>query len=81
MTPEIKNKIEQIRRGNVPEGYKRTKAGIVPMEWEEKRIGDVLTQRKTLMCISEDMQLLSFDLLLHFQIALYEAQNCPLYHF
>ena len=62
MTPEVKNKIEQIRRGNVPERYKRTKAGIVPMEWEEKRIGDVLTQRKTLMCISEDMQLLSFTI-------------------
>ena len=47
MTPEIKQRIEQIRRGEVPEGYKRTRAGIVPEEWEEKRIGDVLTQRKT----------------------------------
>lgn len=62
MTPEIKQRIEQIRRGEVPEGYKRTKAGIVPKEWEEKRIGDVLTQRKTLMCISEDAPLLSFTI-------------------
>ncbi len=62
MRPEVKNRIEQIRHGIVPEGYKKTKAGIVPMEWEEKRIGDVLTQRKTLMCISEDMQLLSFTI-------------------
>ena len=62
MTPEIKQRIEQIRRGEVPEGYKRTKAGIVPVEWEEKRIGDVLTQRKTLMCISEDAPLLSFTI-------------------
>ena len=62
MTPEIKQKIEQIRRGEVPEGYKRTKAGVVPVEWEEVRIGDVLTQRKTLQCVSEDAPLLSFTI-------------------
>ncbi len=62
MTPQIKERIEQIRCGEVPEGYKKTKAGIVPEEWEEKRIGDVLTQRKTLMCISEDVSLLSFTI-------------------
>lgn len=37
MTPQIKHRIEQIRRGEVPEGYKRTKAGVVPCEWEETR--------------------------------------------
>lgn len=37
MTPEIKQRIEQIRRGEVPEGYKKTKVGIVPCEWEETR--------------------------------------------
>ena len=62
MTPEIKQRIEQIRRGEVPEGYKRTKAGIVPIEWEEVRIGEVLTQRKTLQCVSEDAPLLSFTI-------------------
>lgn len=62
MTPQVKQRIEQIRRGEVPEGYKKTKAGIVPIEWEEVRIGDVLTQRKTLMCISEDAPLLSFTI-------------------
>ena len=62
MKPEIKQRIEQIKAGQVPDGYKRTKAGIVPAEWEEKRIGDVLTQRKTLMCISEDAPLLSFTI-------------------
>jgi len=35
MNPEIKQRIDQIRRGEVPEGYKKTKAGIVPVEWEE----------------------------------------------
>lgn len=62
MTPQIKKRIEQIRRGEVPEGYKKTSTGIVPMEWEEKRIGDVFIQRNTLMTISEDAPLLSFTI-------------------
>ena len=33
MTPQIKQRIEQIRRGEVPKGYKRTKAGIMPLDW------------------------------------------------
>lgn len=62
MTSQAKQRIEQIKAGQVPDGYKRTKAGIVPVEWEKKRIGDVLTQRKTLMCISDDAPLLSFTI-------------------
>ena len=37
MTPLIKQRIEQIRRGEVPEGYKKTKVGIVPAEWNIAR--------------------------------------------
>ena len=37
MTPQIKQRIEQIRRGEVPAGYKKTKVGVVPNEWEETR--------------------------------------------
>ena len=37
MTPEIKQRIEQIQRGEVPEGYKKSKAGVVPVDWEEIR--------------------------------------------
>lgn len=33
MKPEIKQRIEQIKVGQVPNGYKRTKAGIMPCEW------------------------------------------------
>ena len=62
MKSEIKQRIEQIKNGQVPEGYKKTKLGMVPIEWKEKRIGDVLTQRKTLMCVSEDAPLLSFTI-------------------
>lgn len=37
MTPEVKQRIEQIRHGIVPEGYKKTKVVIIPLEWEETR--------------------------------------------
>ena len=41
MKEEIKQRIEQIRHGNVPEGYKKTAAGIIPETWKQVRIGDV----------------------------------------
>ena len=41
MTPEIKKRIEQIQRGEVPEGYKRTKVGIVPYEWSCAKMSDM----------------------------------------
>lgn len=42
MTPEVKERIEQIRNGNVPEGYKKTQSGIVPEDWSEYTIGECL---------------------------------------
>ena len=46
MTAKVKTRIEQLRHGNVPEGYKRTKTGIVPDDWTEVSLGDVYTERK-----------------------------------
>ncbi len=46
MTPEVRERIEQIRPGNVPEGYKKTKAGIYPEDWMECTLGDIYTERK-----------------------------------
>ena len=34
MNPDVKQRIEQIRRGEVPEGYVKTRAGIMPLDWE-----------------------------------------------
>lgn len=42
MTPEIKKRIDQIQCGEVPEGYRRTSAGIIPNEWECQNICDCL---------------------------------------
>lgn len=41
MTPEIKWRIEQIRRGEVPEGYQRAGAKIIPHNWEIRQIREV----------------------------------------
>lgn len=43
MTPEIKTRIDQIRRGKVPEGYKKGKLGIVPDEWENIAFSTLFT--------------------------------------
>jgi type I restriction enzyme S subunit len=33
MKQEIKERVEKIRKGEVPEGYKKTKVGIIPVDW------------------------------------------------
>lgn len=43
MTPEVKQRIEEIRQGIVPEGYKRGKLGIVPTEWGEVAFSTLFT--------------------------------------
>lgn len=42
MRAEIKNRIEQIRQGKVPAGYKKTKQGISPAEWTGMSVKDCL---------------------------------------
>lgn len=45
MTPEVKQRIEQIRCGEVPEGYKKTALGVVPAHWIETTLGEIYTER------------------------------------
>lgn len=42
MIPEVKQRIEQIHRGEIPEGYKKAKVGIVPREWKESHLSNYL---------------------------------------
>ena len=42
MTPEVKEKIEQIRHGNVPEGYEKMPMGIFPCQWNDYRLNQLL---------------------------------------
>ena len=41
MIPEIKQRIAQIQRGEVPEGYKKCSVGIRPSEWNCKRLKEI----------------------------------------
>ena len=44
MTSEIKQRIEQINSGQVPEGYKKTEFGIFPCDWvTDKTFGDLFS--------------------------------------
>ena len=43
MKAEIKERVEQIQRGEVPKGYKRGQLGIVPEDWEEVSFSDLFT--------------------------------------
>ena len=48
MTEEIKARIEAVRRGEVPEGYSESIAGILPNDWTAKplsEISDVLSEQ------------------------------------
>ena len=44
MTPEVRTKIEQIRHGNVPGGYKHSAVGVVPADWDVHLISDHLSE-------------------------------------
>ena len=44
MKTEIKQLIEQIKNGEVPQGYKKTKIGIVPNEWREISFDTILKE-------------------------------------
>lgn len=46
MTPEIKQRIQQIGRGEVPERYVKTALGLAPANWKRYTFGDIYTERK-----------------------------------
>ena len=41
MTEEIKQRIEQIQHGKVPEGYTESKSGIIPKTWTVISLGNI----------------------------------------
>lgn len=42
MNEETKNRITDINNGIIPEGYKKTKVGIVPVGWEIVKLSDIM---------------------------------------
>lgn len=61
MTPEVKQRIEQIRQGIVPEGYVKDKDGIYPRDWASKKIGQwlKLAERPIVLQDEEEYQLVT----------------------
>lgn len=45
MKQEIRERIEKIRKGEVPEGYKETKVGIIPGEWKIKTFENIAEKK------------------------------------
>ncbi|MGL5439358.1 MAG: restriction endonuclease subunit S [Filifactoraceae bacterium] len=43
MKQEIKTRIEQIKRGEVPQGYRKGKLGIIPNEWHQVNFSTLFT--------------------------------------
>ena len=41
MNQEIKERVEKIRKGEVPDGYKETKVGIIPEEWNNNKLSEL----------------------------------------
>ena len=41
MTPEVRDRIEQIQHGNVPEGYKKGKYNVMPLGWSEEALSNL----------------------------------------
>ena len=51
MTPEIKHRIGQIRRGEMPEGYNRVRDSIIPSDWKQYCLGELGKNKNGLNCI------------------------------
>ena len=46
MTPDVKQRIQQLGCGEVPEGYVKTELGLAPADWKRYTFGDIYTERK-----------------------------------
>ena len=44
MKPEIKQRIKQIKNGEIPEGFKETKTGVIPTSWKYEKLDSYLIQ-------------------------------------
>ncbi len=54
MTPKVRDRIGQIRHGNVPEGYIKDKDGIHPGDWTAKKMGQWLKLAERPVVLKDD---------------------------
>ena len=54
---EVKERLEIIERGEVPQGYKQTPVGIIPEDWEVKKFGEVFKVNQGLQLKIEERKM------------------------
>lgn len=59
MTPGVKERIEQVRHGNVPDGYKKVKTGIIPNNWKYEVLAPYLVQHHEMSEYSDQYPVLT----------------------
>ena len=62
MNEETKNLIAAINSGIIPEGYKKTKVGIVPVEWEDTHFSELFIEKKNVTSDFEKYPLYSLTI-------------------
>lgn len=62
MNPNLKKRIESINKGIIPEGYKKTKVGIVPVEWEDTHFSELFIEKKNVTSDFEKYPLYSLTI-------------------
>lgn len=54
MNETIKHRIEQIKRGEVPTGYKKSKLGVLPGDWTSMTVGECLEKVEKPVAVEPD---------------------------
>lgn len=54
MNETIKHRIEQIKRGEVPNGYKKSKLGVLPGDWTSMTVGECLKKVEKPVAVEPD---------------------------
>ena len=62
MNEETKKRIAAINSGIIPEGYKKTKVGIVPVEWEDTHFSELFIEKKNVTSDFEKYPLYSLTI-------------------
>ena len=84
MKPEIKERIDKIKRGEMPDGYKTSKIGVIPEDWDVKHLEDIsnINPRKEVLDENDTVSFISMSdvsddaRLISYQPRLYKEHSC-----
>lgn len=65
MREDIKERIDLIKKGKVPEGYKKTKLGIIPEDWNIVQIKDILEKVEKPVQVDKEMEYIQIGIRSH----------------